>query len=202
MISWYIDSSCIPFPSLRPTRSTSGRTEELLRLPKSVGQGVDLRARVVEVQRRAGARVEPEPAVERTGTVVTGSYGHTVRGQDLAHVVRVDLPSVQAVERERQGSAAVRGRGRAEEPQALDLAQLRERVLEQLVLVRVDLLETDVADVVDRRRQTGRLGDRHRAGLELVRRRSVRRTFHRHGLDHLTAAEERRERLQQLAASP
>src|SRR3569833_2600955 len=125
MISWYIDSSCIPFPSLRPTRSPSGRTEEFLRLPKSVGQGVDLRARVVEVQRRAGARVEPEFVVERSCIVVTGSYGHTVRVQDLAHVVRVELPSVQAVERERQGSAAVRGLGWAVVSLAFVLALLR-----------------------------------------------------------------------------
>src|SRR3569833_2663235 len=128
MISWYIDSSCIPIPSLRPNRSTSGGAEEFLRLPESVGQGVDLGTGVVEVQRRTGAGGQAVPAVQRTSAVVAGAHRHAVRVQHLAHVVRVDLPAVQALLGERQGSAPVGCLGGAEQPPPLDLPQLLQGV--------------------------------------------------------------------------
>ena len=63
-------------------------------------------------------------------------------------------------------------------------------------------VQADLAQVVDGRAQAGRLRDRHRARLELVRRRRERRALHPDGLDHLAAAEERRHLLQQFPAPP
>ncbi len=70
------------------------------------------------------------------------------------------------------------------------------------MLVGGDPLHADAGQVVDGRAQPDRLGDRRGAGLELVRRRGVGGRAHGDGLDHLAAAEERREVLQQLLAAP
>ena len=57
----------------------------------------------------------------------------------------------------------------------------------------VDVVHAEVAEVVDRGAETDGLDDRRGAGLELVRDAGVRRPLHRDGLDHLAAAEERRQ---------
>jgi hypothetical protein len=68
--------------------------------------------------------------------------------------------------------------------------------------VRPDVVQTESSEVVDRRAETHGLDDRRGAGLELVREVGVRRPLHRHGRDHLTAAQERRQLLQHGPAAP
>ena len=66
----------------------------------------------------------------------------------------------------------------------------------------VDRVETDVAEVVDGGTEADRLDDRRGAGLEAVRRLGVRRARHGDRLDHLAAAVEGRELVEQLLATP
>ena len=68
----------------------------------------------------------------------------------------------------RRGPAARRARGCAAPGSS---ASSLERVRRQRLLVGVDGLHAELGQVVDRRAQPDRLGDRHGAGLELVRRR-------------------------------
>ena len=89
--------------------------------------------------------------------------------EDLRDVVGMDPLHV-----ERDDPRAPVG-GRAVERHARDLGELAERVLRELVLVLRDLVQADRLEVVDRRAEADRLGDRRRARLELVRQLAPRR---------------------------
>ena len=86
------------------------------------------------------------------------------------------------------------------------LAELATEALEgvtgELLLVRVDRVEPDLFEVVDRGRETDCLGHRRRARLELVRQVAPRRLLEPNALDHVPTEQERLHRLQQLGASP
>ena len=68
--------------------------------------------------------------------------------------------------------------------------------------MRLDRLETDVGDVVERDAEAVRLRDRGRARLELVRQLVPARAVERDGADHLAAEVERLHLLEQLALAP
>ena len=77
-----------------------------------------------------------------------------------------------------------------------------ERVRRELVLVRLDRVEADGVQVVDRRAEADRLGHRRRARLELVRQLAPRRPVEPHRADHVAAGEERLHRLRAAPRGP
>ena len=103
---------------------------------------------------------------------------------------------------ERHDAAPLRGVGRPEHLQAVDLPQLVQRIGHDLDLVRAHVFHPQVVQVVHRRAEPDRLRDVRRACLELVRDLVVGGVVDPDLEDHLTAAEERRHRLQQLRARP
>src|SRR5215475_15903248 len=172
MISWYMDSSCITLsktPCHRPLFHRS-HSEELLGVTDPVDQGIYLGMRVVEVERGTGACLDTKRTVQRPGAMVPRPYRDAAVVEYLAEVVRVD-----AVQRERDRGSPVLGRCRPENAQSVDLGQRGQGMAEQLVLVFPDTVQPHLGEVVDCRTQPDRLGDRHRACLELVRRRGERR---------------------------
>src|SRR3954452_12844065 len=189
MTSWYIESSFTV--SARPS------AEEVPYVLQPLDQCVDLGRRGVQIERRSRGRGNSVPEADGPRAVVTDTDRDALFVEDLAHVVRVDV-----AEREGDRRAPVLGRGGADDPEAGDLRQALDRVLGERVLVGEDLVHADRLEIVDGRAQTDRLRDRRGARLELVRRRGVRRRVHRHGLDHLAAAQERRQVLQELLAAP
>src|ERR1700745_4248717 len=70
------------------------------------------------------------------------------------------------------------------------------------MLMLLDRLEPDCADVIERRAKSDRLGDRLRSRLVLVRKLAPGRLLHFHLADHVTAEVERLHLLEQLRASP
>jgi hypothetical protein len=66
----------------------------------------------------------------------------------------------------------------------------------------LDLVHVDGREIVHRGAKPDGLRDRWSAGLELVRGRGEGGLGHRNGLDHLAAAEERRQRVEELTAPP
>src|SRR5215469_5756402 len=171
--------------------------EELLGMADPGDEGVYLRGGVVEVERGAGARLDAKRPVQRPGAVMARTHRDTAVVEYLAEVVGVD-----AVQFERDGAAPVLGGRRTEDAKSLDVSQRRQGLAEQLLLVRPDGVRPHLGEVVDRRAKADRLRDRHRAGLELVRRRRERRPVHPDALDHLAATEERRHLLEQGAPRP
>src|SRR5258708_7540872 len=123
MMSWYIDSSCItspynkrrpaalprrvaavaPRPASLPGRRGSCVGEEPLREPDALAERVGLLAGVVQVERRAGASLHAERAVQRPGAVMARPHRDAPVVEHLAGVVRV-----HALHRERKRAAAVR----------------------------------------------------------------------------------------------
>ena len=81
--------------------------------------------------------------------------------------------------------------GRAVELDARHLREPAERVGGELVLVRLDRLQADRLEVVDRRAEADRLRHRRRSRLELVRQLAPRRLLEAHRADHVPAGEER-----------
>ena len=67
--------------------------------------------------------------------------------------------------------------------------------------MRADLLDSELADPVDRSAEPDRLGDLRGPGLELPRQVGPRRLVRRDGADHVPAADERRHLLEQRAAA-
>ncbi len=122
--------------------------------------------------------------------------------EQLADVVRMQRPAVGAGQDERDGPTPVDRVRWPDDPQPGYGGQLFEGVGGDVVLVRGDGVHAEIGQVVDGGAETNRLGDHRRAGLEPVRRVGVGRRLHRHELDHLAAAEERRHGRQQFAATP
>src|ERR1700722_2116767 len=121
MISWYIDSSCIKPPAtqdgsvlFRSTRSS--QSEELLRLPDTVGQRVYLIAGVVQVKAGPCARLNAHRAVQGPRTVMAGADRDATVVEYLADVVRM-----HAVQREGDSTPTVDRRRRADDPQPVNL---------------------------------------------------------------------------------
>src|SRR5580704_6233521 len=104
MISWYIDSSCITSPANTRSRGhhpgLARGTEETLGVADPVSQLVYLGVRVVHVERRPGAGLHAQLAVQRPGAVMPGAHRDAQLIEHLAHVVRVD-----ACHLERDGAA-------------------------------------------------------------------------------------------------
>ena len=85
---------------------------------------------------------------------------------------------------------------------AVDLGHTLHRLHGQLVLVVLDRLEADLGDVVERDPEPVGLGDRRRAGLELVGELVPARAVECDRADHLAAEVERLHRLEQLTSAP
>ena len=158
-------------------------------------QGVDLLGRVVQVERRPGHRRHAEPDAGRPGAVVPHPDLHALGVEHLADVVRVDAGDgrTRSCRRGPTGVGGPKIRRSGTSPGASSAYG------GELLLVPGDGVHADAGEVVDRRAEPDRLGDRRRAGLEPGRRRRERRPLHRDGLDHRAAAEERRHRGEQLA---
>src|SRR5437899_1816278 len=75
-----------------------------------------------------------------------------------------------------------------------------ELVRRQLQFWFVDVDHAEIGQVVEGRAESDRLGDRRRTGFVLVRQGRVGRTGHGDLVDHLAAAKERWQRLEQVAA--
>src|SRR5690606_38659207 len=173
-------------------------SEHLPDMVEAAHQSVDLASGVVQVERRTRGRGYSEPQVERACAVVADAYGDAERVvQDLTDIVRVD-----ALQREGYGTAPHLEVAGTDDTQAGDLRQRVQGVGGQLPLVRLDGGHADRGQVVDGRAEADGLHDRRRARLELVRHGRVGRAVHPDRLDHLTAAEEGRHGVQQLAAAP
>jgi len=99
--------------------------------------------------------------------------GDALHVKDLRDVVRVN-----AVDVERHDARPPVSR-RPIQREAVDLAEAAECIRGELVLVRLDRLEPDLGDVVERDAKAVRLRDRGRAGLELVRQLVPARAFER-----------------------
>src|ERR1035438_10025289 len=199
MISWYKDSSCITPPlTSRPARCVpSGRpsrpAEEPLGVADALGQSVNFVAGVVQVERRPGARRHAERAVQGPGAVVVGPGRNAKIVEDLAYVVRVYIRHAEG-----HGTATVVGAERAEDAQAVDLAQNLERVRGQRLLVRGHVGHAEPGQVVDGRGQARGLRGGGHARLEPLRWRQEGAPLHPDHLDHRPAGQERWHRLKQL----
>ena len=108
---------------------------------------------------------------------------------------------MHVLELETDDSGSAIGR-RPEDAQAGNLTELLHRADDELVLVRLDRLETDLGDVVERDAEPVRLGDRGRARLELVGQLVPAGAVERDRADHLAAEVERLHLLEQLTAAP
>ena len=98
----------------------------------------------------------------RLRAVVPCPDGDAVGVEDLGDVVRMD-----ALDLEGDDPASPVGR-RTEDTHVGELGKPAHRVLGQLVLVALDRVEADGAQVVDRDPEPVGLGDRRRPGLVLV----------------------------------
>src|SRR5918996_3612983 len=127
MTSWYMESSFTV--SARPS------AEEVPYVLQAVHQSVDLGRRGVQIERRSRGRRNSVAEADRARAVVAHADRDALLVQDLAHVVRVDVP-----EREGDRGAALLGRGGADDAQVGDLRQALDRVLGEGLLVGVDLV--------------------------------------------------------------
>jgi hypothetical protein len=110
-----------------------------------VHEAVDLLAQGVQIEARARRRGYAELPHEWLRAVVARADGDALPPEDLRDVVRVDALDVEG-----DDPAAALRRGRTVDADAVDLADTAERVLGELVLVRLDRLEADLVQVVDR----------------------------------------------------
>jgi hypothetical protein len=97
--------------------------------------------------------------------VVAGADGDALGVDDRRDVVRV-----HAIEREREDGHALRGVGRPEHAQPLDLAEPLEAVADQVLLVRPQRVVTEAVEEVARPRRARCAAHVRRARLEPVRR--------------------------------
>ena len=164
-------------------------------VPSASIRPVDLVARGVHGERGAGRGGDAEPAHQRLRAGMAGAHADALAADDLGHVVRMD-----AVERERGDAAAVLDVG-PEEREAGDLAQALDGVADDVARVLPHGVHADAGEEVGRGAEPDRLGDHHRARLELGGRLGRREALLGHAGDHVPAAEERRHRLEQLAAA-
>ena len=135
--------------------------------------------------------------MQRPRAVVADPDGDALVVEHLADVVGVHPLDVEG-----DRADPVGGVGRADDPHPRPLRQAGEQPLGEGVLVGRDAVHAQLAEVVDGGTQAHRLGGVGRARLEPLRRRGVGRRLHPDGLDHRAAGDERRHRVQQLAAAP
>src|SRR5438067_1096744 len=163
---------------------------------QSVDELVDLLLHRVEIEARAVRRGDAELLHQRLAAMMSRADRDSLHVEDLRDVVGMDAVDV---ERDDAGAAL---RGRAVQGDARHLAQPSERVCGQLVLVRLDRVEADARQIVDRGAESDRLRHRRGARLELVRQLAPRRLLDPDRVDHVAAGEEGLHREQQLAAPP
>ena len=124
------------------------------------------------------------------GTVVSGPNGDAVPVQNGAEIVRM-----HALDHERDQARLVRRR--ADDAQSLDRRERVRRVLEELLLVRVDGVAVERLHEVHGRAEPDDARDVRRAGLELVRQRVVHGLAEAHREDHVAPALPGRHALEQ-----
>ncbi len=163
--------------------------------PSAVEQPIDVGIRVERRERRPIGGVGAEAAHQRLRAVVAGADADALAAEDLADVV-----GVHAVEHERDQPATVAGVGRSVDRQPRDLGQSApaRRRDSDCSWARIWSIPS-ACDPVDGRAEPDRLGDLRGAGLELPGQIGPGRLGVADRLDHVTAAHERRHRLQQLA---
>ena len=153
--------------------------------------------RRVEVRRHPRRALHAEPRVGRLRAVVTGAYGDARESSTWA----TSCGCTPSISKEIAPPRAAASSG----PSTVSPARSpgpRARTPVRACSWAWMFVHADVAEVVDGRAQADGLDDRRGAGLELVRDPGVRRPLHRDGLDHLAAAEERRQLVEQLATAP
>src|SRR3954454_9520089 len=177
-------------------KSLMGSRKHLTDGVEAVDELVDLLGDRVEVEARPIGSRDAELLHQRLAAVVAGADRNALQVEDLRDVVRMDVLEV-----ERDDAGATIG-GRAVEPDARHLRQAAERVGGELVLVRLDRVEPDSLEIVDRRAEADRLRHRRRARLELVRQLAPGCFLEAYRVDHVAAGEERIHREQQVGPPP
>src|SRR6478735_7133912 len=119
-------------------------TERLLDLPQPGDEPVDVVRDRVEVEARARRGGDAEARHQRLRAVVARANRDVLPVEDLRDVVRVHALELEADD----AGAAVRGR--AEHTDALDLGERVHRLHDELVLMRLDRVEADLGDVIER----------------------------------------------------
>ena len=104
---------------------------------------------------------------------MAGADCDAVAVEDARHIVRVDVLDVEGDD----ARLVVARRIAAVELDVRLLAQLRQRVVDEVLLDGLDAVERDRLEVVDGRRQAGSAADVLRAGLELSRQFRIRRVL-------------------------
>src|SRR5882724_11826399 len=104
--------------------------EDLPNLVEAAYERVDVPRRVVDVERGAGHRGNPEALAHRAGAVVAHAYLNTEVVENLPDVVRVDAGQLEG----QRAAPADRHPG-AEDPQAGHGLQSVQRVRGELLLV-------------------------------------------------------------------
>src|ERR671930_1251676 len=162
----------------------------------AVDQPVDLLGHRVEVEARAVRGRHAEPRHQRLAAVVTGADRDALGIEHPRDVVWMDALDVEG-----HDSGAAVGRWSVEHDPG-DLSEALERDRRELLLVRLDRLDPDRGQVVDRGSEPDRLGDRHGAGLELVRDLAPGCLLETDLADHVATEVEGLHRLEELAAAP
>src|SRR5271166_882561 len=162
-LSWWLRAVVHGHESLAPG------PEETLGVADPVREGIYLGVGVVHVERRPGAGLNPQRAVQRPGAVVAGAHRDAQLVEHLAHVVRVN-----AVHLERDGTTAVLGGIGPEDANAAEFAQRVEGVRGERLLVRGHVPHAQAGEIIDGSGQACGLRHGGHAGLEPLRRRQER----------------------------
>src|SRR2546425_8928097 len=165
-------------------------SEQLAGLAYGRDEGVDIVHVIIDVERGTRGRGDAEPAHQRLGAVVAGPNTDAVAVQDRRQVVRMN---VAVRERHDAGTVVARSIDR----DALDLRQALDRQAGQLLLVRGDVVHSQLLEIGDGGAKPDGGFDVRRSSFELVRNLVPRRAVVPHPLDHFAAAVVGRHRLEQ-----
>src|SRR3989441_2864341 len=165
-------------------------SEQLAGLAYGRDEGVDVVHVIIDVERGTRGRGDAEPAHQRLGAVVAGPNTDAVAVQDRRQVVRMNVP---VRERHDAGTVVARSIDR----DALDLRQALDRQAGQLLLVRRDLVQSQLLEIGDGGAQPD--GGLHvgSPAFELVGNLVPSGTVVPHPLDHLAAPVVGRHRFEQ-----
>ena len=129
---------------------------------------------------------------QRLRAVVTGADIHAVRSEDLADVMRV-----HTVDREVHDADVLLRLIRAEDVYVRDGLHCGKTAGGELCLAALHHVKAYLIDILYRGLKPGSACGVDRTGLELMRKLGIHRALAGDGLDHLTAAHERRHLIEQ-----